>query len=94
MDCMEKYGVGVIDPTKVEEFYHDYHSYLVSQSVDGIKVDVQNVLETIGANFGGHVSLARQFHRALENSVSPNFQDNCIICCMAHSNDSFFQCVS
>lgn len=35
MDCMEKYGVGVIDPTKIEEFYNDYHSYLVSQSVDG-----------------------------------------------------------
>ncbi|XP_068642048.1 probable galactinol--sucrose galactosyltransferase 2 [Aristolochia californica] len=90
MDCMEKYGVGVIDPTKIAEFYDDLHSYLASQNVDGVKVDVQNITETVGSYFGGRVPFTKQFHQALEKSIAKNFQDNSIICCMAHSNDSVY----
>nr|CAD1839323.1 unnamed protein product [Ananas comosus var. bracteatus] len=90
MDCMEKYGVGMINPDTVFEFYNDYHSYLVSQNVDGVKVDVQNVLETLGSGYGGRVSLTSQFHDALEKSISKNFQDNSIICCMGHNTDSVY----
>lgn len=91
MDCMEKYGVGMINPDTVFEFYNDYHSYLVSQNVDGVKVDVQNVLETLGSGYGGRVSLTSQFHDALEKSVSKNFQDNSIICCMGHNTDTVYR---
>ncbi|XP_020103766.1 probable galactinol--sucrose galactosyltransferase 2 isoform X2 [Ananas comosus] len=90
MDCMEKYGIGMINPDTVFEFYNDYHSYLVSQNVDGVKVDVQNVLETLGSGYGGRVSLTSQFHDALEKSISKNFQDNSIICCMGHNTDSVY----
>ncbi|KAG9448792.1 hypothetical protein H6P81_008757 [Aristolochia fimbriata] len=90
MDCMEKYGVGVIDPAKIAEFYDDLHSYLASQNVDGVKVDVQNITETVGTYFGGRVPFTNQFHQALEKSIAKNFQDNSIICCMAHSNDSVY----
>lgn len=90
MDCMEKYGVGTIDPAKISEFYNDLHSYLVSQNVDGVKVDVQNILETVAGGLGGRVLLTRQFQNALEKSISANFQDNSIICCMGQSTDSIY----
>lgn len=91
MDCMEKYGVGAIDPAKVYQFYDDLHAYLVSQDVDGVKVDVQNILETISTGLGGRVSLTRQFQQALEKSIATHFQDNSIICCMGQSTDSIYQ---
>ncbi|KAK1395425.1 Galactinol--sucrose galactosyltransferase [Heracleum sosnowskyi] len=90
MDSMESYGVGVIDPSKIVEFYDDLHSYLVSQNVDGVKVDVQNILETVATGLGGRVALTRQFQQALEKSIAKNFQDNSIICCMGQSTDSMY----
>ncbi|XP_010272533.1 PREDICTED: probable galactinol--sucrose galactosyltransferase 2 [Nelumbo nucifera] len=90
MDCMEKYGVGTIDPDKIFEFYDDLHRYLVSQDVDGVKVDVQNILETIATDLGGRVSLTQKFQQALEKSIAANFKDNSIICCMAQSTDSIY----
>eukprot|EP00268_Persea_americana_P040157 TRINITY_DN39801_c0_g1_i6.p1 TRINITY_DN39801_c0_g1~~TRINITY_DN39801_c0_g1_i6.p1 ORF type:complete len:359 (+),score=47.89 TRINITY_DN39801_c0_g1_i6:624-1700(+) len=90
MDSLEKYGVGTIDPAKAYEFYDDLHSYLVSQNVDGVKVDVQSVMETLGTGFGGRVLLTQLFQQALEKSVARNFQDNSIICCMAHNTDSVY----
>ncbi|XP_034697047.1 probable galactinol--sucrose galactosyltransferase 2 [Vitis riparia] len=90
MDCMEKYGIGAIDPAKASEFYDDLHSYLVSQDVDGVKVDVQNILETLATGLGGRVSLTRKFQQALEKSIAANFQDNSIICCMGLSTDTLY----
>lgn len=88
---MEKYGIGVIDPAKISDFYDDLHSYLVSQNIDRVKVDVQNILETISSGLGGRVLLTRRFQQELEKSISTNFQDNSIICCMAHNTDSTYQ---
>ncbi|XP_010942528.1 probable galactinol--sucrose galactosyltransferase 2 [Elaeis guineensis] len=88
--CMEKYGVAMIDPNKALEFYNDLHSYLVSQNVDGVKVDVQNIPEILATGYGGRVSLTRRFQRALEKSIFKNFQDNNIICCMCHNTDSVY----
>ncbi|KAK2652648.1 hypothetical protein Ddye_012504 [Dipteronia dyeriana] len=90
MDCMEKYGVGTIDPSKASQFYDDLHKYLASQDVDGVKVDVQNILETISTGLGGRVSLTRHFQQALEDSIATNFQDNSIICCMGQSTDTIY----
>lgn len=91
MDRMEEYGVGTVDPEKIFEFYDDLHSYLASQDIDGVKVDVQNILETIATGSGGRVSLTRHFHQSLEKSISNNFPDNGIICCMAQSTDSVYR---
>lgn len=90
MDCMEKYGVGMIDPAKISVFYDDLHKYLVSQEVDGVKVDVQNILETMATGLGGRVSLTRHFQEALERSIATHFKDNSIICCMGHNTDSVY----
>ncbi|KAK6250172.1 Glycosyl hydrolases 36 - like 3 [Theobroma cacao] len=89
-DSLEKYGVGIIDPQKIFDFYNDLHSYLSSSGVDGVKVDAQNLIETLGSGFGGRVSLTRQYQQALEQSVSRNFRDNNLICCMSHNSDSIY----
>lgn len=91
MDCMEKYGIGAIDPAKISQFYDDLHGYLVAQGVDGVKVDVQNILETLATDLGGRVSLTKHFQEALEKSIADNFRDNSIICCMGQSTDSIYQ---
>ncbi|KAJ6814248.1 stachyose synthase [Iris pallida] len=90
MDSLEKYGVGLVDPTKIHEFYNDLHSYLSSTGVDGVKVDVQNLIETLGSGHGGRISLTRQYQQALEESIGKNFQDNNLICCMNHNSDSIY----
>lgn len=90
MDSLEKYGVGVVDPKKAYDFYNDMHSYLASSGVDGVKVDVQNLLETLGAGHGGRVSITKQYHEALDESIEKNFTHNNLICCMCHNSDSVF----
>jgi hypothetical protein len=90
-DILEKYGVGVIEPDKVFEFYNDLHSYLASCGVDGVKVDVQNLIETLGSGVGGRVSLTRCYQEALEQSIARNFKDNNLICSMSHNSDSIYR---
>ncbi|CAK8566698.1 unnamed protein product [Lathyrus sativus] len=90
MDSLEKYGVGIIDPSKLYEFYNDYHKYLASCGVDGVKVDVQNLIETLGSGYGGRVSLTKQYQEALETSIARNFKGNNLICCMCHNSDSIY----
>ncbi|XVF76960.1 hypothetical protein PTKIN_Ptkin14bG0001800 [Pterospermum kingtungense] len=87
-------GVGLVNPDKVFDFYNDLHSYLASAGVDGVKVDVQTILETLGAGHGGRVKLTRKYHQALEESISRNFQENAIIACMCHNTDTLYSAKS
>ncbi|KAJ8553957.1 hypothetical protein K7X08_024635 [Anisodus acutangulus] len=90
MDSLEKYGVGVINPQRIFDFYNDLRSYLSSSGVDGVKVDVQTLIETLGFGHGGRVALTGRFQAALEESVARNFGANNLICCMNHNNDSIY----
>ncbi|KAH9320818.1 hypothetical protein KI387_015457 [Taxus chinensis] len=90
MDSIEKYGAGIINPDKIGEFYNDLHSYLASAGIDGVKVDVQNLIETLGAGFGGRVCLTQKYQHALEDSVARNFPENACISCMSHNTDSIY----
>lgn len=92
LDNLEKYGVGIIDPEKVYDFYNDQHNYLASSGVDGVKVDVQNLMETLGSGLGGRASITRQYQQALDESISKNFTDNNLIACMCHNTDSIYRC--
>ncbi|KAK1293491.1 putative galactinol--sucrose galactosyltransferase 1 [Acorus calamus] len=83
-------GLGLVNPEKVFNFYNELHSYLASAGINGVKVDVQNILETLGAGHGGRVKLARKYHQALEASVARNFPDNGIISCMSHNTDGLY----
>lgn len=89
LESMAKNGLGLVNPEKVYSFYNKWHSYLASASIDGVKVDVQNILETLGVSHGGRVKLARKYYQALEASISRNF--NGIISCMSHNMDCTVQ---
>ncbi|THF98073.1 probable galactinol--sucrose galactosyltransferase 1 [Camellia sinensis] len=90
LNSITKNGLGLVNPEKVFNFYNELHSYLASAGIDGVKVDVQNILETLGAGHGGRVKLARKYHQALEASISRNFPDNGIISCMSHNTDGLY----
>lgn len=93
VDVLEKYGVGVINPENIYDFYNDLHGYLAKIGVDGVKVDVQNLMETLGSGYGGRVSITRQYQEALEQSVARNFKETNLICCMSHNSDSIYRFV-
>ncbi|KAL6547035.1 flavodoxin-like fold protein [Orobanche minor] len=90
LNSMAKTGLGLVNPEKVYSFYNELHSYLASAGIDGVKVDVQNILEMLGAGHGGRVKLSRKYHQALEASISRNFHDNGIISCMSHNTDGLY----
>uniref|UniRef100_A0A0D6QUR8 galactinol--sucrose galactosyltransferase n=1 Tax=Araucaria cunninghamii TaxID=56994 RepID=A0A0D6QUR8_ARACU len=83
-------GIGLVNPEKIFLFYNDLHSYLAAAGIDGVKVDVQCILETLGADVGGRVTLTRAYHKALDSSIARNFPDNGCIACMSHNTDAFY----
>ncbi|CAI7893517.1 unnamed protein product [Closterium sp. NIES-54] len=89
LDLITKHGLGVIGPSKIHEFYDEMHSY-PSCGVDGVKVDVQSMLELVGGGHGGRVEIARAYHTALEASVAKNFEENGVIACMSHNTDGIY----
>ncbi|XP_024973609.1 probable galactinol--sucrose galactosyltransferase 2 [Cynara cardunculus var. scolymus] len=90
MDSLSVHGLGLVHPRKVFNFYNELHAYLASCGVDGVKVDVQNIIETLGAGHGGRVSLTRSYVQALEASIAKNFKDNGCIACMCHNTDGLY----
>ncbi|TYJ42469.1 hypothetical protein E1A91_A03G092300v1, partial [Gossypium mustelinum] len=90
LDNIQEKGIGLIDPSKIRDFYNDFHSYQASCGVDGVKVDVQGVLELLGAGYGGRVSLTRQYLGALEDSVTETFKSNNLICSMSLNTDFLY----
>ncbi|GAY37422.1 hypothetical protein CUMW_028850 [Citrus unshiu] len=89
-DVMAVQGLGLVNPKNVYKFYNELHGYLASAGIDGVKVDVQCILETLGAGLGGRVELTRQYHQALDASVARNFPDNGCIACMSHNTDALY----
>ncbi|KAG8064290.1 hypothetical protein GUJ93_ZPchr0004g39125 [Zizania palustris] len=89
-DVLTVQGLGLVHPRAVYRFYNELHAYLAAAGVDGVKVDVQCILETLGAGHGGRVQLTRQFHQALDASIAKNFPDNGIIACMSHNTDALY----
>eukprot|EP01018_Ginkgo_biloba_P014618 Gb_25111 [translate_table: standard] len=83
-------GLGLVHPKKVFKFYNELHGYLAAAGIDGVKVDVQCILETLGAGLGGRVALTSQYHQALDSSVAQNFPDNGCIACMSHNTDALY----
>jgi raffinose synthase len=75
--------VGVPAREHLAAFYDDLHASLAAQGVDGVKVDVQAVIEAVAAGQGGRVALARATRGALEASVARHFDGrlvNCMSC--------------
>ncbi|KAL8497858.1 hypothetical protein ACS0TY_021270 [Phlomoides rotata] len=89
-DAIALQGLGLVNPKNVYKFYNELHSYLASAGIDGVKVDVQCILETLGTGLGGGAELTRQYHHALDASVARNFPDNGCIACMSHNLESLY----
>ena len=72
--------VSVPAADRIGEFYEDYHSSLAAQGVDGVKVDVQGMLEAVASGQGGRVTLHRAYRQALDGSVNRHFSGGLINC--------------
>ena len=92
-EALERYSPKFVLPSKIFDFYNDLHGYLASCGIDGVKVDVQNIVETVGADYGGCVALISHYQEALEKSVMRNFKSNNLICSMSisMSNDYLYR---
>jgi raffinose synthase len=86
-------GSGTMLPEKMGEFYYDYHDWLRSQGVDGVKVDNQSGMSHFAYNLGYQADLMRDYHKVLEDSVTKHFSESSIINCMSMGNDVIFQTV-
>ena len=87
----EYFDFGMIAPEKAEAFYDDYHGYLKSQGVDGVKVDVQSSIEAHGQGRGGRIKLTRVLREGLENAAQKHFGGE-LINCMSNANDIIYHC--
>ncbi|KAI7998718.1 putative galactinol--sucrose galactosyltransferase 2 [Camellia lanceoleosa] len=90
MDSLAVHDLGLVHPKKVFNFYNKLHAYLASCGVDGVKVDMQNIIETLGTGHSGKVSLTRAYHQALKAFITQNFQDNGCIAWMCHNTDGIY----
>jgi raffinose synthase len=81
--------VGLVPEGSVRRFFDDYHRSLAEQGVDGVKVDNQAVLESLGARQGGRVRLTRAYRGALEESAQRHFGGR-LINCMANAQETFY----
>ncbi|RYG38745.1 hypothetical protein EON81_02750 [bacterium] len=82
--------VAAVVPEDIYRFFQDYHRTLRRMGVDGVKVDNQAALETIGENYGGRMNMMRSYREALEGSTSVHFA-GALINCMSCSNDMLLQ---
>ncbi|KAK7381425.1 hypothetical protein VNO78_34103 [Psophocarpus tetragonolobus] len=80
-------GVSVIPPQKVWELYQSLHSPLASAGIDGVKVDVIQLIEMVCEKYGGRVDMAKAYYKALTASVRKHFNGNGVIASMEHCND-------
>ena len=85
--------VGVPGSEKIGAFYENYHRNLAEQGIDGLKVDVQAILEGVSAGQGGRVVLARAYRKALETSVARYFNGR-LINCMSCTTECAYLSVS
>lgn len=90
VDKIVNNGVGLVSPELVEQMYEGLHSHLESVGIDGVKVDVIQLLEMLCEDYGGRVELAKAYYKALTSSVRKHFKGNGVIASMEHCNDFMF----
>ncbi|KAH6792153.1 Raffinose synthase family protein [Perilla frutescens var. hirtella] len=90
VDKIVNNGVGLVPPKLAEQMYEGMHSHLESVGIDGVKVDVIHLLEMLSEDYGGRVELAKDYYKALTNSVRNHFKGNGVIASMEHCNDFMF----
>lgn len=53
-------------------------------------VQVLQMIELAGEEYGGRVELAKAYYKGLSESLRKNFNGTGLICSMQHCNDFFF----
>lgn len=81
---------GLVANDKIFEFYNDYHKFISSCGVDGVKIDTQNYIEAVARGRGGRSVLSGLIREGMEASVQLNFGGE-LINCMCGQNDTLFR---
>lgn len=89
-DLNKKFAHHPVNPQVAEEFYDDFHKYLKSVGVDGVKIDVQYLIEAVEGYIGSRFDSFNKYHSAKEKSISNNFNGNALNC-MSCSNDMIYR---
>ncbi|EKX37364.1 hypothetical protein GUITHDRAFT_78114, partial [Guillardia theta CCMP2712] len=83
-------GIGLPRGDRTLEFYHQLHSYLRSNNVDGLKVDAQAAFTMLGEGNGGTVKVTQKHIHMMEESVSRHFGSSNCINCMCHPTECLY----
>lgn len=83
-------GVGLVAPEEAHKLYDGLHSHLQSAGIDGVKIDVTQILEMLSEEYGGRVELSKAYYKALTDSVKKHFKGNGVISSMQQCNDFMF----
>ncbi len=81
--------VGYVPAGNAARFFDDYHTALVKEGVDGVKVDSQAMLEGLSTGQGGRIPVTLAYRRALETSVKKHFSGR-LINCMSNAQETFY----
>ena len=73
----------------LRKFFLDYHTSLVAEGVDGVKVDNQSSLSFLAAGSGGRARLFKNVRDALDFSTEKIFA-NSFISCMSHAQEIWY----
>lgn len=86
-----RFHFGVLYPEQMKNLWNNYHGWLASQGVDGVKVDNQAGTEVQTFNMGYQANMMRKYHHVLEESVSQHFSPYSIINCMSQNTNIYYQ---
>ncbi|OGG05206.1 MAG: hypothetical protein A3F83_10000, partial [Candidatus Glassbacteria bacterium RIFCSPLOWO2_12_FULL_58_11] len=81
----------IVRPEAIESFYFDYHAFLATSGVDGVKVDNQSDLSYNSYDLAPLTELSGTYIRALENSAAHYFGPGNVIDCMSMVQDAIWQ---
>lgn len=88
-----KIPIGICLPDQMAKLWDDYHGWLASQGVTGVKVDNQTAMEMLAFNLGYQANVMRDYHKVLEDSVSKHFSKYSLMNCMSMNTNVFYQLI-
>jgi len=78
-------------PECAEAFFFDYHAYLSTKGVDGVKVDNQSDLGYMTYDLGPLTEVMAAYVRALESSAEHHYGPGNVLNCMSMVTDALYR---